>query len=274
MCLAISITGQYALSRCLPLHCRLRRAGRVLVRSAFMLNNSLVERLRGGETLYGGWAVIPDVIAAGTMAAAGLDYVVIDLQHGGATEHDLPALTTTISQAGATPVARVRHAHPADIGRALDLGCAGVIVPNVESAEQARAAVGACHYPPAGYRSAGGAMTSSGGPFCLIMVESRAALADLGKTLVVQGVDGIYVGPRDLSYSLGCEPAWGDPVFRGALEQIWAACRAAEKPVGVHSTDGATARLYRENGCRLVNVASDTLAISRTAVAELATARS
>lgn len=238
-----------------------------------MQNQTLTERLRGNETLYGGWTVIADVIGAGAMAAAGLNYVVIDLQHGGATEHDLPALTTAISHAGSTPVGRVRHAHPADIGRALDLGCAGVIVPNVESAEQARAAVGACHYPPAGYRSAGGALISPGGPFCLIMVESRAALADLDKTLAVPGVDGIYVGPRDLSYSLGCEPAPGDPVLRAALERIWAACRAAGKPVGVHSADGATARLYRENGCRLVNVASDVLAISRSVKTELAAAR-
>src|SRR5579875_665877 len=105
-----------------------------------------------------GWAAIPDVLAVRALAAAGLDYVVIDLQHGAATEHDLPALTTAIAAAGAAPVARVRHAHPADIGRALDLGCAGAIVPNIESAEQARAAVGACHYPPRGYRSGGGAL--------------------------------------------------------------------------------------------------------------------
>jgi 4-hydroxy-2-oxoheptanedioate aldolase len=237
-----------------------------------MLNNSLGERLRGGETLYGGWTVIPDVIAAAAMAASGLDYVVIDLQHGGATEHDLPALTTAISQTGATPVARVRHAHPADIGRALDLGCAGVIVPNVESAAQARAVVGACHYPPTGYRSAGGVLAGAHAPFCVIMVESAAAMADLEATLAVPGVDGIYVGPRDLSYSLGCELNPEDPVLRPALERIWAACGSAGKPVGVHSADGTTARLYRENGCRLVNVVADAPAIARTAASELAVA--
>src|SRR5499427_4657852 len=110
------------------------------------------------ETLYGGWSTIPSPLSVRLMAAAGLDYVVVDLQHGGATEHDLPALTTAIRLAGATPVGRVRHAHPADIGRALDLGCEGVIVPNVESAEQAAAVAGACRYPPEGYRSAGGAL--------------------------------------------------------------------------------------------------------------------
>ena len=238
-----------------------------------MSNESMRARLQGKDTLFGGWVTIGDVIAARAMAGAGLDYVVIDLQHGGATEHDLPALTTAISHAGAVPVARVRHAHPADIGRALDLGCSGVIVPNVESAEQARAAAGACHYPPTGYRSGGGVLTSPLGPFCLIMVESRAAVADLDATLALPEVDGIYVGPRDLSYSLGCEMTPDDPVQRDALERIWAACRAAGKPVGVHATDGGTARLYRENGCRLVTVASDMVAITRNVTAELAAAR-
>ncbi len=237
-----------------------------------MSNETLRARLRGTETLYSGWTVIADVIAVGAMAAAGLDYVVIDLQHGGATEHDLPALTAAVAPAGATPVARVRHAHPADIGRALDLGCAGVIVPNVHSAQQASAAVGACHYPPAGYRSGGGALAGPDEPFCVIMVESAVALAELEATLAVPGVDGIYVGPRDLSYSLGCEPSPDDPVLRPALERVWAACRAAGKPVGVHSIDGATAKLYRENGCRLVNVAFDVQAIARAASSELAVA--
>ncbi len=238
-----------------------------------MRSESMRARLLGSDTLYGGWVTIGDVIAAGAMAAAGLDYVCIDLQHGGATERDLPALTTAISHAGAVPVARVRHAHPADIGRALDLGCAGVIVPNVESAEQAAAVVGGCHYPPAGYRSGGGVLAGQEEPFCVIMVEARAAMAELPATLALPGVDGIYVGPRDLSLSLGCVLDPADPVLREALEQIWAACARAGKPVGVHSADGTTARLYRENGCRLVNVAADALAISRTTKAELALAR-
>jgi len=238
-----------------------------------MRNETLLARLRGTETLFGGWSVIPDPLAVGAMAVAGLDYVVIDLQHGGATERDLPALTQAIALGGATPVARVRHAHPADIGRALDLGCAGVFVPNVESAAAAEAAVGACRYPPAGYRSGGGVLASPAEPFCVIMVESAAAMTELPATLALSGVDGIYVGPRDLSYSLGCELDPDDPVLRPALERIWAACAAAGKPVGVHSTDGATARGYRAHGCRLVNVAADAPAIGRTVARELASAR-
>jgi 4-hydroxy-2-oxoheptanedioate aldolase len=238
-----------------------------------MQNGALGDRLAAGETLYGGWLVTGDVIAAGAMAATGLDYVVVDLQHGGATERDLPALTAAIERGGATPLARVRYAHPADIGRALDLGCAGVIVPNVDSAEQARVAVGACLMPPAGYRSGGGVLASARAPLCVIMVESRAAMADLELTLALPGVDGIYVGPRDLSYSLGCALSPDDAVLRPALGEIWTACLAAGKPVGVHATDGATARMYRENGCRLINVASDVQGISSYARAQLAAAR-
>src|SRR5208282_6200718 len=97
--------------------------------------------------------------------------------------------------------------------------------------------------------------------------------AELGATLAVDGVDGIYVGPRDLSYSLGCELRPDDPVLRPVLEQIWAACAAAGKPVGVHATDGTTARRYRDGGCTLITVTADTTAISSAAASEGETAR-
>src|SRR5260370_20143885 len=222
-------------------------------------------QLAAREPLYGAWSSIPSPLSVRLLAAAGVDYVVIDLQHGGATAHALPGLTPAIRLAGATPLGRVRHAHPADIGRALDLGCEGVIVPNVDSAAQAREAAGACRYPPAGYRSGGGALTGAGEPFCLIMVESAQAVADLGATLAEDGVAGIYVGPRDLSYSLGCELDPDDPVLKQALAQIRAACAAAGKPVGIHATDGATARRYRDEGCTLVTLANDSLPIPRCA---------
>jgi hypothetical protein len=110
-------------------------------------------------------------------------------------------------------------------------------------------------------------------PFCIVMAESAEAVADLDAMLAVNGVDGLYVGPRDLSYSLGCEPGPDDPVLRPVLEQIWAACAAAGKPVGVHAADGATARLYRDAGCTLITVTADVAAISRSAASEVRTAR-
>jgi 4-hydroxy-2-oxoheptanedioate aldolase len=229
-------------------------------------------RLVARETLYGAWSVIPSLLSVRLLAAAGFDYVVIDLQHGGATESDLPAMTNAIRLAGSTPMGRVRHAHPADIGRALDLGCAGVIVPNVNSAAQAREVAGAVRYPPAGYRSAGGVLATEE-PVCLVMVESVEAVTDLPATLDTDGVDGIYVGPRDLSFALGCDLDPDDPVLGPALAQIWAACRAAGKPVGVHATEAAIARRYREGGCTLLTTVADAVAITRDATAQLRAAR-
>ncbi len=230
------------------------------------------DRVRRGETVYGGWLSVPHLLSGRALALAGLDYVVIDLQHGAAVEADLPALTTAIRLAGAAPVGRVRFAHPADVGRSLDLGCAGVIVPNVESAGQARAVAAACRYPPDGYRSAGGVLAAAS-PLCIVMVESPGAVAELPATLAVPGVDGIYVGPRDLSLSLGCPLDPGDPVLRSELAKIWAHCAAAGKPAGVHATDGVTAGMYQENGCRLITVASDMMTVTRGAAAELAVAK-
>lgn len=238
-----------------------------------MTTSSFCDRVRRGDVVYGGWLSVPSAVSARALVGSGVDYVCVDLQHGGAGEADLPELTATIRLAGAAALGRVRHAHPADIGRALDLGCAGVIVPNVDSAEQAAAVAGACRYPPEGYRSAGGVLASPELPLCIIMVESRRALDELPETLKLPGVDGIYVGPRDLSLALGCELDPHDPVLRAAFERIWAACAAAGKPVGVHATDGPTARLYRENGCALITVANDNRAIALAAAAELAAAR-
>jgi len=105
------------------------------------------------------------------------------------------------------------------------------------------------------------------------MVESTEALADLDDTVAVDGVDGIYVGPNDLSRALGCELDPDDPVLKPVLERIRSAAAAAGKPVGIHATDGATARRYRDDGCGLITVASDALAVSRGAATELAAAQ-
>jgi 4-hydroxy-2-oxoheptanedioate aldolase len=101
------------------------------------------------------------------------------------------------------------------------------------------------------------------------MAESAAAVADLDATAAVDGVD---VGPRDLSLSLGCELDPDDPVLDRALQRVWAACAVAGNPVGVHAMEGATARRYREAGCTFITIAADAAAITRDTAAQLARA--
>src|SRR5262249_56158192 len=102
----------------------------VLVLSSMSID-AFRDRLRGGEAVYGGWSTIPDVLSVRSLALAGLDYVVVDLQHGNATERDLPGLTLAIRQAGATPMGRVRHPHPAALPPALAPPSHGPIVPHL-----------------------------------------------------------------------------------------------------------------------------------------------
>jgi 4-hydroxy-2-oxoheptanedioate aldolase len=110
-------------------------------------------------------------------------------------------------------------------------------------------------------------------PFCLVMAESAEAVADLDATLAVDGVDGLYVGPGDLSLSLGCDPSPDDPVLNRVLQRVWTACATVGKPVGVHATDGTTARRYRDAGSTLITTATDAVAITRETEAQLSRAR-
>lgn len=233
---------------------------------------TLRDRLRAGETLYGGWSTLlgPAGLAA---LVAGLDYGVVDLQHGVAAETDLPALCAAVEATGAVPLARARSADGADLARALDLGAHGVVVPSLGSLEEARAAVAACRYPPAGRRSTGRVSGGAADPLVVLMVETPGLLDDVEELVRLDGLDAVYVGPWDLSLGLGCAPDPDDPVLAAALSRVLAACGAAGVPVGVHAQDAATAHRYREAGCRLVTVVVDRAVLTAGTAAALQTLR-
>ena len=123
---------------------------------------SLREKLESGGPAIGLWASIPSALTAEAAALAGPDYVVADQQHGALDPATLMAMLTAIAGAGATPLVRVARNEPFPIGQALDLGAQGVIVPMVESAEEATAAVAACRYAPEGIRSFGALRAGAG----------------------------------------------------------------------------------------------------------------
>ena len=234
---------------------------------------TLRDRLLHGETVYGAWSQLPGPAAVAALVVPGLDFVVVDLQHGSAAETELPGLTSAAVAAGVTPLARLRHSDPAAVGRALDLGAHRVICPTVESAAHAAGVAAACRVPPHGSRSHGRVIGGADEPLCLVMVESAAGLAAVDAIASAPGVDGVFVGPYDLSLSIGGRPHPDDPVTRPALERVWAACASAGRPVGVFAPDGATARRYREAGCRIVTVLADVPALRVAAAEGLAAAR-
>ena len=235
--------------------------------------NDVRRRWSEGQPCHGVWSLLPGVAHAEVLARTGPDYVVVDLQHGAATEGDLPGLAAAVRAAGSVPLVRTRSPLFADIGRPLDLGACGVIVPNVRDADHAREVVAATRYAPAGGRSIGRLSGGSDHPLVIAMVETSTALDDLDAILGVEGLDGVYVGPGDLSLSLGLDGADRSSDLRAVLSSIIARAIEAGVPVGVHAYNGADAAAYAAEGATIVTVGVDSVSLGEAVAHHLVVAR-
>jgi 4-hydroxy-2-oxoheptanedioate aldolase len=207
------------------------------------------------------------------LARTGADFVVVDLQHGAVTEGGLPGVAAAVTAAGSVPLVRTRSALFADVGRPLDLGACGVIVPNVRDAEHAREVVAASRYAPAGSRSIGRLSGGVDQPLVIVMVETATALEDLDAILTVSGLDGVYVGPGDLALSLNLDGAHHRADLRVVLSSIIARAVAAGVPVGVHAYNGEDATGYAAEGANIVTVAVDAVSLGEVMAHHLDVAR-
>jgi 4-hydroxy-2-oxoheptanedioate aldolase len=219
------------------------------------------------------WSLVPGAVTGELLARTGADYVVVDLQHGAMGEAELPGVAAAITAAGSVPLVRTRSPQFADVGRALDLGARGVIVPNVRDADHARQVVAACRYAPAGTRSIGRLSGGADRPLVIVMVESATALEDLDAVLAVEGLDGVYVGPGDLGLSLELTGEDRRPELRAVLSSIIARAVAAGVPVGVHADSGNEAAGYAAEGATIVTVAVDTASLGAAVAHHLGVAR-
>jgi 4-hydroxy-2-oxoheptanedioate aldolase len=243
------------------------------------------------EAAFGLWAGIPSSITAELAALAGYDYVCVDLQHGLGTEATMVSMFQAAQVGGAVPLARVAWNEPWLIMRALDLGAAGVILPLIDNAGEAARAVEACRYPPHGRRSygpiraelvAGTAEPDALGAdaLCFAMIETRDGLDNLDEIAATPGLDGLYVGPSDLSIALGLPPR-GVAVDPGedrqalaeAIDRVREACAANGLIPGMHCAGGAAAERYAADGFRLITVGVDTRLFKSTIGRELRAAR-
>jgi 4-hydroxy-2-oxoheptanedioate aldolase len=238
----------------------------------------------GGTTL-GGWLSVPSSVTAEATARAGFDYVCIDTQHGAVEYSDVVSMIPAIELGGGRPIARAPWNEPGIIGKLLDAGAHGVIIPMVNTVEEAEAAVRACRYAPEGARSSGPTLVQmrTDRPYfewaldnvaCIPMIETVQAVENIDAILAVPGIDAIYVGPSDLSITLGLGPGNHDEssAFIDALDAISAACARADIVAGIHATGALTAdRLDR--GYRMVTVTGDVQAMKIGLGSELAQAR-
>ncbi|MDA8289277.1 MAG: aldolase/citrate lyase family protein [Actinomycetota bacterium] len=237
----------------------------------------LRESWRDGKAALGIWCSVSDTLIAEVLASVKPDYVCVDMQHGQTHAGNLVSMMQAVKAGGSVPIARVAESNPALIMKALDAGARGVIVPLVESREQARRAVEACRFPPRGTRSFGPYRASitaeSSDPYeleqvaCIVMIETQRGIANLEEIVTTEGVTAAYVGPSDLSLALGLPPGSVDaPEFVSVLEDIRAACEAHGVIPGLHCYEGRTALRAVEQGFKMVTVAVE-LRLLRAALA-------
>ncbi len=233
--------------------------------------------LGDGTTRWGIFSAVRDPFVAETLAEVGYDWVLVDLQHGMADPADLAGLLQAIEAGGAAAVVRVAAHDPALIGRALDLGAWAVVVPMIDSAEQAAEAVAAARYAPEGTRSFGpirGRAPISEQPRILAMVETATALRSVDEICAVPGLLGVFVGPSDLAISLGVDVDYevGSGVHHEALATVAAAAKRAGVVAAVQTAGADEARLRVEQGYHLVSMRSDWLVLREAAQRMLAAA--
>ncbi|WJL96960.1 aldolase/citrate lyase family protein [Microbacterium sp. ET2] len=243
--------------------------------------NPLRAAAAAGQPIRGAWLASPSAVAAEAVASAGYDYVSVDMQHGTADLSDAVAMFTAIGGQGTVPMARVPSNDAAVIGRILDIGALGIVVPLVETAEEAAAAVAATLYPPHGVRSFGPvrASTTIGSRdtpdleqiFVAVMVETPRGLDNVDAIAATPGLDAVYVGPADLALGLGLPPAYErtEPEHVEAIERIRLACERHGIVAGVHCAGGAMAARRLAQGFGLTTIMNDLAVLKAGAEHEL-----
>ena len=236
-----------------------------------MRKNKLKEMFKEGKPIVNGWLQIPSGFSAEVMAHQGWDSCTIDMQHGVVDYVNALNMLQAISTTSVTPLARVNWNEPGQIMKILDAGCYGVICPMVSNRKEAENFVQACLYPSKGYRSFGPirgllyggsdyAKHSDNEILKLAMIETKEALENLDEILDTPHLDGIYIGPADLSLAIGEEPGFDKPENTVAYKEITRILEAAKKRslfAGIHNGTAEYAKKMIEKGFNLVTVGSD-----------------
>jgi len=234
------------------------------------MKNHLKEKLRSGATAIGCWVGLNSPAVTEVLAGAGYDALLIDYEHGEGTVADLVHHLRAAQGSETTILVRVPNDNPHEIKRALDSGAGGIMVPGVETAEQAQAIVDACRYPPDGVRGAAGFIrggrygrawqdylaTANDAVMVLCQIESRTAVERIAE-IAVPGVDSLFLGPMDLSGSIGKLGQFDDPAVQALRADAERAILATDAILGtIETAPGGFDRLAAK-GYRLIFATSD-----------------
>lgn len=248
-----------------------------------MRPNPWLDAVRGDTVAIGGWISNPSTINAEVMAVAGFDYVAIDTQHGAVDYSTMLPMLQVLSIGNSTPIVRVPSCDSGHIGKALDAGAKAVIVPMVNDRQTCERAMSYTRYAPEGERSFGPtrAVLVEGDDYfdfaadqisLIPMIETVEAMRNIDEILSVPGVEAIYVGPNDLSISLGIKPNTNDPRLDEAMVEIVAGCRRNGVTPGVHASAAICAKRM-EQGFGMITVSADVVALRKQVGEDLASAR-
>lgn len=244
-------------------------------------------RIRAGETLIGVFSDLASPLAAELCGRAGFDWIVLDLEHGAATESDLLALLYAVGTTPMAAVVRPQSAERLRVGRALDLGAEGIMLPQLRSIDEVRTAVGYLRYPPVGQR--GVALRTRGADMGtlahgdvarvvhdrivgIVQIESAATVEAADEIAALDEVDVLFVGPADLTHALGIPGRFDDPRYLDALRRVAAACDSHGTAAGILIYDAAALPPLLELGFRFIGLGSEGSFVSAGARAMLTAA--
>lgn len=241
--------------------------------------NQFKRGLACGDTQYGLWLGLPDNSVAEIAAGAGFDWLLIDHEHGPFELRDILAHLQAVAPYDVAPIVRPVDDNPSLLKKLLDMGVQSFLVPMVENAAQAAEIVQSLRYPPEGRRGLGtsmargarwnqvpGYLTKANDEICLIVqVETASAMNNLDEIIAVNGVDGVFIGPSDLSASMGHIGDAGHPDVVAAINKALVTIKAAGKHAGLLCMDPSMVENYREQGARFIGVGVDTIILTQGA---------
>ncbi len=241
--------------------------------------NQFKRAIREGKPQIGLWVALGDAIGAEICAGAGFDWLLLDAEHGPNDLRTLLAQLQAVAPYPGHPIVRLRIGDTHLIKQVLEIGAQTLLIPMVETAEQAAALVAAMQYPPAGVRGVGAALGRSsrwnrmpsylkqaGEEMCLLVqIETRRGLENINAIAATPGVDGVFIGPADLSASMGHLGNMTHPEVLATIEQCIGHIRAAGKAAGILMGDETLVKRYLELGCTFIAVSADTLLLAQAA---------
>lgn len=239
----------------------------------------LAEKIANSAPAIGTFVVTNDPTMTEIFGWAGFDFVIIDTEHAPTNIGEVVNHIRAAQACGITPIVRVTRNEPSLILRALDSGAGGVLIPQVNSAAEARAAVAAARYSPKGDRGIAGVVRAARFGFIplaeyletankaqvIIQIEHIEAVNNLDEILSVEGVNGIFIGPTDLSQSMGMTGQFNNPALQEVIGQVIERAKSSNKWTGIFCVNAADAKAWLAKGAIFLTVATDTMLISQAA---------